>query len=210
MKNCIKLVPLLITLLSISCGKSKFTAANESQQDYVVNLIGTPAPASADTTKSADPATTDSSKAPSSKDSDSDSLACADAAGVNQNMVRVNGSEQNINLAPKEVLALRVTGNANQVNLKLVTSEAGQKLPAICLFLAGNQSHVVMDIGVTIEQIFVKARGNKALIEATVEKAGVIENLQVDAAGHEPKLVLKGEGKYPCAGNEPSVTCVKP
>ena len=64
--------------------------------------------------------------------------------------------------------------------------------------MSGNQNKVLLDINMTISQLFVKARGNKALIEVHVSKEGVIENLNVDAKGNEPQIVLQGAGTYPC------------
>jgi hypothetical protein len=140
--------------------------------------------------------------------SDADAGDCAAIAGINKERVKVSGSQKSITLTPQDAFALKVTGNINLVNLKMTADAPGARLTAICLFLAGNQSHVTMDVGVTIGRIFIKARGNKALVEAAVSKDGVIENLQVDAKGNQPGIMLTGEGSYPC--DHASVSCVKP
>ncbi|WP_141736313.1 hypothetical protein [Oligoflexus tunisiensis] len=139
---------------------------------------------------------------------DADAGDCAANAGINKERVKVSGSQKSITLTPQDAFALKVTGNRNLVNLKMTADAPGARLSAICLFVTGNQGHVTMDVGVTVGKIFIKARGNQALVEAAVSKDGVIEDLQVDANGNQPGIVLTGEGTYPC--NHTSVSCVKP
>jgi hypothetical protein len=142
------------------------------------------------------------------KGGNNDAGECAAAAGINKDRVKVNGSQKSITINPQDAFALKVTGSQNLVNLKMSADSPGASVSAICLFLAGNQSHVTMDIGVSVGKIYIKARGNKALVEAAVSKDGVIQNLQVDANGNQPSIVMKGEGSYPC--DQAAVTCPKP
>ncbi len=144
----------------------------------------------------------------SGKDGDADAGDCATAAGINKDRVKVSGSQKTLTMTPSDAFALKVTGNQNLVNLKMSGDAPGASVSAICLFLAGNQSHVTMDIGVKVGKIFIKARGNKALVEAAVSKDGVIQALQVDANGNQPSIIMKGEGSYPC--DQAAVTCQKP
>jgi hypothetical protein len=144
----------------------------------------------------------------SGKGGDADAGECAAAAGINKSRVKVSGNQKNLTMVPGDAFALKVTGNMNVVNLKMTGDAPGARVSAICLFLAGNQSHVTMDIGVSVGKIFIKARGNKALVEGSISKDGVIENLQVDANGNQPSIVMKGEGTYPC--DQASVSCQKP
>ncbi|HET9236287.1 MAG TPA: hypothetical protein VFO10_03490 [Oligoflexus sp.] len=142
------------------------------------------------------------------KGGDADAGECASAAGINKSRVKVSGNQKSLTMAPGDAFALKVTGNQNVVNLKMTGDAPGARVSAICLFLAGNQSHVTMDIGVSVGRIFIKARGNKALVEGSISKDGVIENLQVDANGNQPSIVMKGEGTYPC--DQAAVSCQKP
>jgi hypothetical protein len=142
------------------------------------------------------------------KGGDADAGECATAAGINKDRVKVSGSQKSLTMEPSDAFALKVTGNQNLVNLKMSGDIPGARVSAICLFLAGNQSHVTMDIGVAVGKIFIKARGNKALVEAAVSKDGVIESLAVDANGNQPSIVMKGEGSYPC--DQAAVSCQKP
>lgn len=144
----------------------------------------------------------------SGKGGDADAGECAAAAGINKSRVKVSGNQKNLTMVPGDAFALKVTGNMNVVNLKMTGDAPGARVSAICLFLAGNQSHVTMDIGVSVGKVFIKARGNKALVEGSISKDGVIENLQVDANGNQPSIVMKGEGTYPC--DQASVSCQKP
>jgi hypothetical protein len=144
----------------------------------------------------------------SSKGGDADAGECAAAAGINKSRVKVSGNQKNLTMVPGDAFALKVTGNMNIVNLKMTGDAPGARVSAICLFLAGNQSHVTMDIGVSVGKIFIKDRGNKALVEGSISKDGVIENLQVDANGNQPSIVMKGEGTYPC--DQAAVSCQKP
>lgn len=144
----------------------------------------------------------------SGKGGDADAGECAAAAGINKTRVKVSGNQKSLTMVPGDAFALKVTGNQNVVNLKMTGDAPGARVSAICLFLAGNQSHVTMDIGVSVGKIFIKARGNKALVEGAISKDGVIENLQVDANGNQPSIVLKGEGTYPC--DQAAVSCQKP
>jgi hypothetical protein len=149
----------------------------------------------------------DKGKGPN-KGGNNDAGECAAAAGINKERVKVSGSQKSLTMNPQDAFALKVTGDQNLVHLKMSGDAPGASVSAICLFLAGNQSHVTMDIGVSVGKIFIKARGNKALVEAAVSKDGVIQNLQVDANGNQPSIVMKGEGTYPC--DQAAVTCLKP
>ncbi|HYX36944.1 MAG TPA: hypothetical protein VE954_27885, partial [Oligoflexus sp.] len=144
----------------------------------------------------------------SGKGNDADAGACASIAGVNKDRVKVSGSQKSVTLSPSDAFALKVTGNQNQVHLKMSADAPGARVSAICIFATGNQSHVTMDIGISVGKIYIKARGNKALVEATVSKSGVVESMQVDANGNQPSIVMQGEGTYPC--DAAAVTCVKP
>ncbi len=137
----------------------------------------------------------------------SDEAECASVAGVGQNRVKVAGSQKDISLTPTEALAIRLTGNLNKVTLKLSATLPTTKLPAVCIFVAGNQNKISMDVNMVVGKIYVRARGNQALVEAQVNKDGVIEDLQIDANGHSPQIVMKGEGKYPCDKNIESLSC---
>lgn len=142
------------------------------------------------------------------KGGDAEAGECAGVAGINKDRVKVSGNQKTLTMVPGDAFALKVTGNQNTVNLKMSGDAPGAKVSAICLFLAGNQSHVTMDVGVTVGKIYIKARGNKALVEAAVSKDGVIQGLQVDANGNQPSIIMKGEGSYPC--DQAAVTCQKP
>lgn len=144
----------------------------------------------------------------SGKGGNADAGECAAAAGINKSRVKVSGNQKTLTMVPGDAFALKVTGNQNAVHLKMTGDIPGARVSAICLFLAGNQSHVTMDIGVSVGKIFIKARGNKALVEGSISKDGVIENLQVDANGNQPSIVMKGEGTYPC--DQAAVSCQKP
>lgn len=229
----------VVALLPIACQEGKFTEdkATDSYEIKVVDPNGADATATATvedgsgsdsnssvTTPEGDDSKTDSgasgkgsdkgsekgSDKGSGKGGDADAGACAAVAGLNKDRVKVNGSQKTVTLSPQDAFALKVSGNANQVNLKMSADAPGARLSAICLFLNGNQSHVTMDIGVAVGRIFIKARGNKALVEAAVSKDGGIENLQVDASGNQPRIVMRGEGKYPCDQIDTSVSCEKP
>ncbi|HYX32593.1 MAG TPA: hypothetical protein VE954_05735, partial [Oligoflexus sp.] len=100
----------------------------------------------------------------SGKGNDADAGACASIAGVNKDRVKVSGSQKSITLANQDAFALKVTGNQNKVHLKMSSDGPGAKVSAICIFIAGNQNNVTMDIGVSVGKIYIKARGNKALV----------------------------------------------
>lgn len=189
----------LLCFLAVACEKGKFAAETASSEAFEVRVIDN-APATSvepkDDLDAGEPSDTRVDKT-RDVDTDTDAKDCAAATGVSAERVKVSGSDKNIALGPQDAFALKVTGNTNTVSLKLASAPATRRLAAVCLFLAGNQNQVNLDIGMVIGQIFIKARGNQAQVVGLVSKEGVIEQIRVDASGHQPSITWKGEGAWP-------------
>ena len=136
---------------------------------------------------------------------------CAKMLGVEQ--VKISGSAGTETITSKDGYSLRVTGSKNNVSIELKGADAAAKSPGLCLDLTGNQNHVNVKVLLQLGTVYVRARGNQALVSFDVAKDAKIGEVKVDAAGHEPGIAMKGEGKFPCtasADKKPiSIACPK-
>ena len=128
--------------------------------------------------------------------------------------VKVAGSMNKVTLDSVTGYSLKLTGNQNLVTMDVKGQNTDVGTPGVCIFVAGNKNKIVINVGVQVGAIYVKARGNQALIEVNVAKDAKVGDLQLDFNGHSPQMILKGEGTYPCAaaalkGKEANVTCEK-
>ncbi|MFW7377313.1 MAG: hypothetical protein ACOH5I_00730 [Oligoflexus sp.] len=129
-----------------------------------------------------------------------DRYSCAENFGVDVNKVHIAGSMNVESINVDKVLVAKVTGNQNQLNLT-VSATNDEKLPGICLFLAGNQAQVDLQNQIAIGRIHVIARGNKAKVNVQLAEGASIDEVSWDGRGNQPSLDIQGPGTYTCPEN---------
>lgn len=140
-------------------------------------------------------------------------LACGKIIGVDQSqIVHVSGNMNNITIRSTSVLALRITGNQSKVTLDL--SKTTGSIPGICVFLAGNQPHIDIDLGVSVGRMLYVARGNQASGSIRMESSGDIKSSFFDLRGNSPSVMISGASDALCAaasvfGDRGLFTCGK-
>lgn len=132
-------------------------------------------------------------------------LDCAGLKGKNVKRMNISGSENVVTLGGEDALVLKVTGNQNKVSMKIESQEGA--LQALCLSVAGNENQVSVEIDAQVEKFIVKARGNQARIELATSESGVLNALESDISGNDPKIVLKGPGARPCDAASGDFVC---
>jgi hypothetical protein len=125
-------------------------------------------------------------------------LACGKIIGVDQSqIIHISGNLSQINIRPTSVIALKINGNLSKVSLDL--SKTTGSIQGICLFLAGNQPNLDLDLGVTVGRLLYVARGNRSLSSIRLEASGDIRSSFFDLRGNSPSVVLSGASNLLCS-----------
>ncbi|HET9236288.1 MAG TPA: hypothetical protein VFO10_03495 [Oligoflexus sp.] len=150
----------------------------------------------------------------STPDSSFDSKAVAKAClphfrGLSQKIKVVDPSATNdLRVAPGTVLAFKLTGNYSSMNLYL---PAGNDVPGVCFFVAGNKAEVKFTTGSQINGLAYIAAGNQS--------SGAIEFLggspirsHIELKGNQAALNVVGLDSKLCQGanlkgNDPQFQC---
>ncbi|MBC7659210.1 MAG: hypothetical protein H7249_05825 [Chitinophagaceae bacterium] len=213
MKNTTLTFLLSLSSLSTACDGTKFAGAKSETQAFQVRVSN---PESASTSGSdaipSTPASTVQSgiktKAGSSDNDEKESLAeCSKLTGVAVEAIKVAGSENDILLDPHQAFVLRETGNKNSIKIDFKATPENPHVKAICVFIAGNQNEVRLNVANHIDSIFVVMRGNHASMDIATVKGSVIDSIEMDAKGNGGQLVLSGEGQFPCDKGNQSIHC---
>ena len=214
---------ILFALTTVACDRSEFAGAVSPTQAYSVSIkapsedstgatgtdktVATPDKTAATPDKTAatpDPKSGDTPDPSNNGDIKAD---CVKLSGTNSEKVKVSGSEKNIVITNQDALAFRVTGNKNLVTVDLKSQPVESQVKAICLFIAGNQNRVKLEISNHVGAIYIVSRGNQAQVEIATLKGSLIDTIDMDAKGNSGGLSLTGEGKFPCDKNNPSIHC---
>jgi len=127
-------------------------------------------------------------------------LACAKLYGVDKGDVVGITSQGNQTVAPGSVLAAHVNGNNSKVTITL-TGESDMNIAGICIYAAGNQPEVQVNVGVKLGGLFYRGRGNSSKGFIYVRELGSVETLIADLAGNSAMLQVNGPGSYSCEGS---------
>jgi hypothetical protein len=119
--------------------------------------------------------------------------ACAKLQGVSVDRVKVAGNQNNMSLTSSSVAAIKITGNQNSVSLMLAGA-ADARLAGVCIFLAGNQARIDVDVGLNLERLVYVARGNQSHGELALSGNGTIGAMAVDLSGNGASLHISGDG----------------
>jgi len=114
--------------------------------------------------------------------------------GTSDHVVRVNGSEHDVSLNSSSVIAVKVSGNHNTVNLDY--SRHSDSVSAICVFVTGNQADFKATLSGHVGRLVYVARGNMTHGEISVAAGGSIDSEIIDLGGHDAKLTVQGDGHY--------------
>ena len=96
-----------------------------------------------------------------------------------------------------EVIALKINGNQESLVIDLV-AEQSDRLQGVCLFLAGNQASLTLNVGIDLQRFVFIGRGNKSRGLVSVKEGASIHSLKADLKGNQTELHLEGDGDYPC------------
>lgn len=161
---------------------------------------------------------------------------CAEAFGKDVELVKITGNKSTVSVAPAGVLAIKISGNQNAVNVK-IKSDAAAASPApgstatptptpspspiaekpilagLCFMLSGNQARATVAVdNFTLSKFVYVASGNQPAADVTVQKNAEIKEMFVKISGNGGTLKVSGEGKYTCPsavlkGNAGGVEC---
>ena len=147
---------------------------------------------------------------------DGASDACSKVSGVGKDSIKVTGNQSQLVLTENSALAIRITGNQSKVKLKFNLEKESQIIPAICIFMAGNQPEIEVAIDAPVKFLYVKGRGNLSNAKIEVLEKGSIASGTVDISGHNPSVKIFGKGNSRCEkievsqkGKGGNYTCVK-
>lgn len=115
---------------------------------------------------------------------------------------KISGSMNSITTDGKTSMAFKITGNKNKLDINYKNqgnTEVKSTFEGLCIFVAGNQSKVVVSVkDVLLKRIVVVARGNKAKVEVKVEGSGDVSEIVFDGKGNSPSLKVSAPATYPC------------
>jgi hypothetical protein len=208
-KRILPLVCLSLSLLTSACSQNDFASAQQASRSYLITVDESE---STGTSDSIDPTGTQAHELPIKEAPEADddaATACAKLTGVPSEKIKVSGSLSDIKLSNNQPLALKVTGNKNLVTLDLTKQAPTTLVKAICIFIAGNQNSIKLDVALHIQSIFVTARGNQSKVEINTKQNSTIDHIDMDAKGNRSLMEISGAGSYPCEGSNSAIICEK-
>ncbi len=115
----------------------------------------------------------------------------------------------NIALDANTVLAIRIAGSHNSVNMQT----SGSKIGGFCFVLNGNQPVLKLLVKeAAVGSIFYRADGNQSSGNIEIAAASSVDAMAVGLHGNQNELKVSGAGKFVCptaniTGNESSFVC---
>lgn len=95
-------------------------------------------------------------------------------------------------VSDSHVLLIKVTGNKGVVNLKIKNAMAG-----VCIFTAGNQPNVNINVEAPVGFMHTKARGNSGIVDFNVVQ-NFITTSYVDVSGNSSVITLSDKSGASC------------
>ncbi len=211
----------LLGLLLWGCGSNNFAGDSASSQLLSIEVDDSTLSKSDDGTLDASDAGSitknsdvsdsgDSSDSKSSSSNREDSSSCAQTLEANSELIRIAGSQKQVSIQSQELVLARITGDRNQLDLNLSGKDSSAQMKGICLFIAGHQNKALIKIQHPLSALFIKARGDQALVEIEISKEGKIGKIVWDARGNSPHMNIRGpKASYSCpeATGKSKVTC---
>lgn len=102
-------------------------------------------------------------------------------------------SAQTLTLGSQTVLAIRLTGNQQTLNLALAE---GQPLAGLCLVLRGHESSIQLTSGATVKKMVYLAAGDQS--SGSIQFSNGLEASHIELTGHEAQLDMRGVDNSVC------------
>ena len=215
----------IISVVSGGCGSNSFTSSGRTVSVQSATSSSPQYTQESDynqQNQKADKSATQKSEGAASKSGaeelseDSASDACSKVSGVGKNSIKVTGNQSQLVLPENSAVAIRITGNQSKVKLKFNLEKESQIIPAICIFMAGNQPEIEVAIDAPVKFLYVKGRGNLSNAKIEVLEKGSIAAGTVDISGNNPSVKIFGKGNSRCEkievsqkGQGGNYSCVK-
>ncbi len=215
----------IISVVSGGCGSNSFTSSGRTVSVQSATSASPQYTQESDynqQNQKADKSLAQKSEGTASKSSaeelseDGASDACSKVSGVGKNSIKVAGNQSQLVLSENSALAIRITGNQSKVKLKFNLEKESQVIPAICIFMAGNQPELEVAIDAPVKFLYLKGRGNLSNAKIEVLEKGSVESGVVDISGHNPSVKIFGKGNSHCdkievsqKGQGGNYSCVK-
>jgi hypothetical protein len=102
-------------------------------------------------------------------------------------------SAQTLTLGSQTVLAVRITGNQQALNLTLAE---GQPLAGLCLVLRGHESSIQLTSGAAVKKMVYLAAGDQS--SGSIQFSNGLEASYIELTGHEAQLDMLGVDDNVC------------
>ncbi|MFW7379875.1 MAG: hypothetical protein ACOH5I_13770 [Oligoflexus sp.] len=140
--------------------------------------------------------------------------ACAQLHGVDSERVTVAGNKNQATIRGSSIVAARVTGNQNELDLHLA-SYSPSTLKGICIFASGNQSSITVFVeNIMLESVYLIVRGNDSKIHMSFNES-YTQMAIIDLGGNQSLASLKGLPEPACSqavvryrGQNPQFQCL--
>ena len=123
---------------------------------------------------------------------------CAKKLGIDAKGIHLSKSLQQQTLEIGDSFAAKITGNQNTLTLNVNSNSENASISGICVFITGNMNRLVINSSVTIDSIYIKARGNQVKADMSISEGAAIGSILLDDRGNQPQITLSGPGNYPC------------
>lgn len=160
--------------------------------------------------------------------SDDERAACGSLFDGTEDFVVVTGNQQVVDLAPSDVLAVKIAGNRNEVFVTLepeppttfttttgfttttsftttpgTTTRPEPDFAGLCFVLSGNQARATVEVfQVALGSFAYIGRGNQPELALHVAGAASVGDVWVDLAGNGGTMTISGDGDYTCPDPE--------
>ena len=142
--------------------------------------------------------------------SDTEIEACSKFFGKKVTGITVSGKKKSVNVQPDHLIAVKLSGNKNSINLLLTSedfpiedsdTEKSYDLEGICIIASGNQvtTNLVLN-GLRVKSVYYQASGNQPSAFIEIKEGAEISTLSSEMKGNSAKLTITGDGIYDCEG----------
>ena len=124
---------------------------------------------------------------------------------------QIDSDYQTVAVAEASIIAVKIAGDKTSLNLVLESATA-RGIRGLCLFVTGNESSALIQVGVPLDGIVFYGRGNQTVGQINVIAGGHIAGLYADLKGNQATLVVTGGQADLCTasklkGNKTQLIC---
>ena len=121
---------------------------------------------------------------------------CAAHFGGEDDDVKEVSDSGKYSIHDNDIIAIRVTGNGPDLEVDIGDDDRVH-IRGVCIFVAGNQSTVRVNMKSDCGGLLYKGRGNQSRGIVTVAKDRDLDRVNGSLAGNQSYLEVGGEGRYP-------------